>query len=329
MMHILLTGAKGQLGWELQRSLSTLGAVTAVDFPAYDLAQPERLLDLARQLRPQVIVNPAAYTDVDKAEQDSDLAAAVNGAAPGLLAELAKEIGAALIHYSTDYVFNGALGRPYTEQDAPDPLNVYGRSKLAGERAVQQVGGAYLILRTSWLYSLRGSSFVNKVLRWARSNTSLQIVADQVSNPTWARSLAEATGQLLARAGGAATGAPTAPAVGQAVSLSPGALTAAASSAAVYSGGRHPAEWLHQHSGVYHLAAPNFASRYEWAKAILQLDPHPEEQVAQQVLPASSESFPTPALRPKFSALACSLFASTFGLQLPTWEEMLRLSVQP
>jgi dTDP-4-dehydrorhamnose reductase len=266
-----------------------LGAVTAVDLPAYDLAQPDRLLALVHQLRPQMIVNPAAYTDVDKAEQESDLAGKVNGLAPGLLAQQAKEIGAAFIHFSTDYVFNGRMGTPYTEGDQPDPLNVYGRSKFAGEQAVQQVGGAYLILRTSWVYSLRGNSFVNKVLRWSRSITTLRIVDDQISNPTWARSLAEATGQLLAQASGS------------------------------------PASWVNERRGLYHLAAPDWTSRLEWAREILALDPHVEQQVVQEVLPASSADFSTPAVRPAFSALDCSLFAKTFNLQLPPWQDGLRL----
>lgn len=291
MMRILLTGASGQLGWELQRSLATLGVVIAIDLPGYDLAQPDRLLELARQIRPQVIVNPAAYTDVDKAEQEQELAHKVNGLAPGLLAQQAKDIGAVFIHYSTDYVFNGSLGMPYSESDQPDPLNAYGRSKLAGEQVVQQVAGAYLILRTSWVYSLRGNSFVNKVLRWSRSNTSLRIVDDQVSNPTWARSLAEATGQLLAQAGSQPTG------------------------------------WIRERRGLYHLAAPDWVSRFEWAKAILSIDPHKKQQVVQEVLPASSAEFPTPAVRPAFSALDCGLFSKTFDLQLPSWEDALRLSL--
>lgn len=290
-MRILLTGVSGQLGWELQRSLATLGVVIAVDLPGYDLAQPDRILELARQIRPQVIVNPAAYTDVDKAEQEHALAHKVNGLAPGLLAQQAKDIGAAIIHFSTDYVFNGSLGTPYSESDQPGPLNAYGRSKLAGEQAVQQVAGAYLILRTSWVYSLRGNSFVNKVLRWSRSNTSLRIVDDQVSNPTWARALAEATGQILAQAGS------------------------------------QPAGWIKERRGLYHLAAPDWVSRFEWAKAILSLDPHKEQQVVQEVLPASSAEFPAPAVRPAFSALDCGLFSKTFGLQLPTWEDALRLSL--
>jgi dTDP-4-dehydrorhamnose reductase len=291
MMRILLTGANGQLGWELQRSLSTLGSVIGVDLPEYDLAQPDRLLELVRQVRPQVIVNPAAYTDVDKAEQEHDLAHTVNGVAPGLLAQQANEIGAAIIHYSTDYVFNGSLGRPYSENDQPGPLNAYGRSKLVGEQAVQQVGDAFLILRTSWVYSLRGNSFVNKVLRWSRSHRTLRIVNDQVSNPTWARALAEATGQLLAQAGS------------------------------------QPAGWIRERRGLYHLAAPDWTSRFEWAQAILSLDPHREQQVVQEVLPASSAEFPTPAVRPAFSALDCSLFSKTFDLQLPHWRDALRLSL--
>ena len=292
MMRILLFGRHGQLGWELQRTLAPLGEIIAVDYPEIDLAQPAGLEQTIRDIRPRVIVNATAYTAVDRAESEPEPALAINGIAPGIMAQAAVEIKAALIHFSTDYVFNGSKGSPYLETDAPDPLNVYGQSKLQGEQAIAQIGGNCLIFRTSWVYSMRRDSFVTKVLQWARQNPSLRIVADQVSNPTWARMLAEITAQVLA------------------------------------AGGKDVMDWLHDRRGLYHLAGDGYASRYQWAEAILRYDPDPREQVVQQMLPASTAEFPAPAQRPLFSALDCLKFAQTFGLRLPDWEDALRLAME-
>lgn len=291
-MRILLLGKNGQLGWELQRTLATLGEVIAVDYPEIDLAQEGAAQKAVRQARPQLIVNASAYTAVDQAESEEELAYAVNARAPGVLAKGATSLGAALIHYSTDYVFDGSKGSPYIESDTPNPLNVYGRSKLAGEQAIEHIGGAHLILRTSWVYSLRRDSFVTKVLQWSRKQPSLRIVDDQVSNPTWARMLAETTAQLIAKAGG------------------------------------DPSGWLGERRGLYHLAGNGYASRLEWAQAILSHDPHKEEQVTREILPANTADFPTPALRPLFSALNCDKFAHTFELRLPGWEDALRMAME-
>ena len=200
-MKIALLGKNGQLGWELQRTLAPLGEVIALDCPEIDLVQTEQACQTIRGLQPEVIVNATAYTAVDRAESEANLAMTINGFAPGKLAQTAVELGAALIHFSTDYVFDGQKGSPYLESDPPNPLSVYGNSKLAGEQAVIDVDGVYLILRTSWVYSLRRDSFVTKVLGWARQNRTLRVVTDQVSNPTWARMLAETTALLLARSG--------------------------------------------------------------------------------------------------------------------------------
>lgn len=291
-MRILLLGKNGQLGWELQRTLATLGEVIAVDYPEIDLAQEGAAQKAVRQARPQLIVNASAYTAVDQAESEEELAYAVNTRAPGELAKGATSLGAALIHYSTDYVFDGSKGSPYIESDTPNPLNVYGRSKLAGEQAIEHIGGAHLILRTSWVYSLRRDSFVTKVLQWSRKQPSLRIVDDQVSNPTWARMLAETTAQLIAKAGG------------------------------------DPSGWLGERLGLYHLAGDGYASRLEWAQAILSHDPHKEEQVTREILPAHTADFPTLAQRPLFSALNCDKFAHTFGLCLPGWEDALRMAME-
>lgn len=291
-MRILLLGKNGQVGWELQRTLAPLGEVIALGRSEADLCQPEHLRDVVRDVHPQVIVNAAAYTDVDGAESEPDLAMTVNGVAPGMLAEEARRLRAALIHYSTDYVFDGTKGSPYVESDVPNPINVYGKSKLAGEQAIQSAGGVYLILRTSWVYSLRRDNFVTKVLRWAREKETLRIVDDQRSSPTWARILAEATSLVIGKA--------------------PGEVSA----------------WLTGAKGVYHLAGSGFTSRYVWAALILDLAPVGNDRVLRQLLPANTVDFPTPAARPPFTALDCSRFQDTFGLGLPAWDAALRWAMQ-
>lgn len=290
-MRILLLGKNGQVGWELQRTLAPLGEVRALDLPEIDLADADGLRRLAREAQPEVIVNAAAYTAVDRAESEAEHAMAVNGIAPGVLAEEARALGACLVHYSTDYVFDGRKREPYVETDLPNPLNVYGKTKLAGEEAVRAVGGAYLILRTSWVYSLRGGCFVSKVLRWAREQEVLRVVEDQVGSPTWARLLAEATSQVLV------------------------------------SGGRDVFASLLVRAGVFHVAGGGSVSRYEWARAILQVDPDREETGKCELVPVSSAEFPSPARRPALSALDCGKLASVFGLSLPGWRECLRLAL--
>jgi dTDP-4-dehydrorhamnose reductase len=290
-MKILLLGNTGQLGWELERALATLGELYALDYPDLNLVDKDGTVSLIRDYQPQVIVNATAYTAVDKAEHERELADAINARGPGILAEEARSLGAALIHFSTDYVFDGAKGEPYIETDEPCPLGVYAESKLAGERAVQATGGEYLIFRTSWVYSLRRDSFVTKVLQWSRKQRSLKLVTDQISNPTWCRMLAEASAQILAMAAG------------------------------------DPAGWFGEHKGLYHLAGWGYASRLEWGKEILFLDRNKTEQVVEEVLPARTAEFPTPAARPLFSALNCDRFLTTFGLRLPDWQEALRLAM--
>lgn len=197
MTVILLTGKTGQVGRELVRSLQPLGKVIATGRSELDLARPDSIRHAMREYKPTIVVNAAAYTAVDKAESEPDLAMQVNGVAPGVLAEEAKRADALLVHYSTDYIFDGLLGRPYVEDDTPNPLNQYGRTKLAGERAITQVGGAYLILRTSWLYSNQPPNFVLTMLKLARERSEIAVVDDQIGSPTWAWSLAEATADLV------------------------------------------------------------------------------------------------------------------------------------
>ena len=286
-IKILLLGNTGQVGWELNRTLLTLGELTALDYPLIDMADPDSITQLVREVKPNLIVNATAYTNVDKAEQEPDLAMAVNGTGPGILAEEARRLNSALIHYSTDYVFDGKKSEPYTEEDEPNPLNVYGETKLAGERAIQGVGGAYLIFRTSWVYSLRRPCFVTKVLQWARENETLRIVDDQVSSPTWARNLAEATAQVIAQGSG------------------------------------EPLAYIEEKRALYHLVEAGACSRYEWSQAILENDPKKEEQVVKSLLRTKSQEFQSPAERPMNSILSTNFFQNCFSIKLPSWKESL------
>jgi dTDP-4-dehydrorhamnose reductase len=286
-MKLLLLGNTGQLGWELQRTIQPLGDVFALDYPQVDLADPTSIRKVVQECRPEIICNATAYTAVDKAESEPELAEAINGQGPGILADEARKLKAVLIHYSTDYVFDGSKNAPYEETDLPHPVNVYGQSKLSGEQAIQSVGGDYLIFRTAWVYSLRRESFVTKVLQWARKKELLRVVDDQVSNPTWARMLAEASAQVLVRGVG----------------------------------------YLRERAGLYHLAGGGYATRYAWAQEILRLDPKKQEQTVKQLLPALSSDFPTPAQRPFFSALECQKFEQAFDLHLPPWDTALKLAL--
>jgi dTDP-4-dehydrorhamnose reductase len=290
--RILLLGDKGQVGWEARRALACLGEVVSLDYPQVDFTQAQALSDLVKQIAPQVIFNAVAYTDVDRAESEPGMAQAINAIAPSVLAEVARSLNALLIHFSTDFVFDGLKNAGYTESDAPSPLNMYGQTKLEGEQAIQQVGCRYFIFRTSWVYSLRrGDSFIKRVLAWSRQKPVLRIVSDQVGSPTSARALAEITAQVLAQS-------------------------------------RGDSDWLAAHTGLYHLAGDGAASRIDWARAILENDPHRSEQIATHIEPALTADFATPAHRPLYSAIDCERFISTFGLRLPAWEQALRLTME-
>lgn len=198
MKRILLTGKNGQVGWELQRTLAPLGEVIAYGHAELDLADRSRIVAIIRDIKPDIIVSAAAYTAVDQAESDTAMAMAINATAPGIMAEEAKHLGTLLVHYSTDYVFDGRKDGAYTEDDAPNPLNVYGRSKLAGEQAIQVSGCRHLILRTSWVYATRGRNFLRTMIRLAEDREELRVVGDQIGAPTWSRLIAEATALALA-----------------------------------------------------------------------------------------------------------------------------------
>ena len=290
-MRIVLFGKNGQLGWEFQRILPILGEVMAFGRHEVDVSNLQNVKKTLDELKPNLIINTSAYTEVDRAETEAELAMKVNALAPALMADAARKNGAVFIHYSTDYVFDGTSDIPYTELDPTNPLNIYGQSKLIGEENIKQAGEACLILRTSWVYSLRGNSFVNKVLGWARKNETLKVVSDQISCPTWARMLAGITSLMLAK------------------------------------NNANLLEIIRERRGVYHVAGSGFTSRYEWAKEILANDPNLSEQVVRSLEPALSKDFPTPATRPLFSALDCTRFEDTFGLQLPSWDSALKLAM--
>ncbi|HEX6632238.1 MAG TPA: dTDP-4-dehydrorhamnose reductase [Gemmatimonadaceae bacterium] len=287
---ILLTGADGQVGWELRRALAPLGRVAAVRRADADLADEGALRALVREVRPAAVVNAAAYTAVDRAETERALAFAVNGAAPGVLAEEAARLGVPIVHYSTDYVFDGGKGAPYTEDDPVSPLGAYGESKLAGDRAVMASGAPHLILRTSWVYAARGRNFLRTMLRLAHEREELRVVADQRGVPTPARLIAEVTAQLLGRG---ATGA----------------------------GFEIPASrW-----GVHNLAARGETTWHEFAETIVALDPRREAQRCRAVTAITTAEFPTPARRPACSVLDPSRLERAFALRMPEWRDGLAL----
>jgi len=290
-MKILLFGKNGQLGWEAQRTLAPLGEVVSLGSQDLDITRLDELARIIQHIRPDVIFNASAYTAVDKAESEPDLAMLINAKAPGVMAEEARKLNAVLIHYSTDYVFDGKKGAPYIETDPTNPLNVYGQSKLAGEQAIGQVGGAYVILRTSWVYSLRGDGFVSKVLSWARKQETLKIVSDQIGSPTWARMLAEIASMMLAHSQ------------------------------------FDTQSYFSERSGIYHLGGSGSISRLDFTRAILSLDPRIGEHVVKRLVPALTSDFPAPAHRPLKTPLDCSQFEHVFGLRLPFWEEGLRLAL--
>jgi dTDP-4-dehydrorhamnose reductase len=293
-MKILLTGVTGQVGWELQRTLMTLGEVIPVGRDVsnpmqMDLAQPDSILRVIREVKPDLIVNPAAYTAVDRAESEAELAMAINGVAPGIIAEEAIKLGAAIIHYSTDYVFDGKSNIPYTEENKPDPQNVYGKTKLAGEQAIQAVGVPHLILRTSWVYGLRGKNFLLTMVKLAREREEIRVVDDQIGAPTWSRMIAEVTVQILSQFEG------------------------------------NVSDFFVDKGGLYHLTASGQTSWYGFAKAIFEHDIG--SRTLKRLIAITSEEYPTPAKRPGYSLLDSQKLSNTFELSMSEWEKCLELAL--
>jgi dTDP-4-dehydrorhamnose reductase len=291
-LKILLTGRTGQVGYELQRSLHGMGEVIAPDRAQLDLADLDGLRGAIRSIRPDLIVNPAAYTAVDKAESEPELAMCLNRDTPAVMAEEGRKLGAVMIHYSTDYVFDGTKEGAYLETDTTNPLSVYGRTKLAGEQAIAASGIPHVILRTSWVYGTRGKNFLLTMLRLAGERDSLRVVNDQFGAPTWSRTIAEATAHIVAQA------------------------VAAKRSAA-----GQDAEWWRERSGVYHMTAQGRTSWHDFTAAILT---RAALEKSPMLIPISSSDYPTPAARPQNSSLCCDRFMQTF-CGLPDWEAALAL----
>jgi dTDP-4-dehydrorhamnose reductase len=285
---ILLIGPNGQVGWELLRCLQPLGHVIAAGRNCQihlDLTQVDSIRQVIREIQPDLIINAAAYTAVDKAETEAQLAYQINSTAPGILAEESLRLkNTILIHYSTDYVFNGQHSQPYTELEPVNPLGVYGASKLAGEQAIQAVGGYYFILRTAWVYGLRGKNFLLTIQRLAQEREELTIVNDQIGAPTWSRLIAEATTCLSAQL------------------LAPFIQN------------------RENFTGIYHLTCGGQTSWYEFAKMIIEY-----AEKSPRLLPITTAQYPTPAKRPAYSVLSNEKLATTFGIILPTWDNALKI----
>ena len=285
-MNILLFGKGGQVGWELQRSLSVLGTVTALDHDSTehcgDFANPAGVADTVRALRPDIIVNAAAHTAVDKAESEADFARTLNATTPGVIAQEAAKLGAWLVHYSTDYVFDGSGSRPWVETDTPAPLSVYGRTKLEGEQLIAQSGAKHLILRTSWVYAARGGNFAKTMLRLAQERERLTVIDDQWGAPTGADLLADVTAHALLHL-----------------------------------------QRRREDAGLYHCVAAgettwNAYAKYVLARAVIENTAI--KIIAKEVAPVPTSAFPTPAVRPHNSRLNTDKLQTTFGLQLPHWQ---------
>ena len=288
---ILLLGAGGQIGWELRRSLATMGSVIALSRDILDLENLSALRDFVRAAAPRLIVNAAAYTAVDRAEEECVRAAALNATVPRVLAEEAERSGCALVHYSTDYVFAGDSTRPYREDDPTGPINCYGATKLAGEQAINDTGAAALIFRTSWVYGTRGRNFLLTVKRLAMQQDHLRIVDDQIGAPTWSRAIADATAHVLMR------------------------------------GWPDIAGYCADHRGVYHLSCEGSTSWWQFATSIVQAV-YGDQQRTIIVAPITTKDFPTAARRPAYSVLDCQRLQQAFGIQLPPWQHALALALE-
>jgi len=282
--RIMLIGVSGQVGSALMRVLPALGSVEACDRSRLDLACADDIRRVVGECKPQIIVNAAAYTAVDRAESEHELATAINVEAPRMLAEAAKKIGALLVHYSTDYVFDGGKAEAYVENDIPNPLSVYGRSKLDGEQAIRAAGGAHLIFRTSWVYGNDGANFMKTMLRLARERDYLSIVSDQTGAPTSSDAIALATVQCLAQY----------PRQGSAL------------------------------DGVYHMTCGGQTSWHGFALAIFDEFLTEDERSRIKVEAIPSQAYPTPAQRPRNSVLSNAKLLARFGIALPAWRDALR-----
>lgn len=292
-MKILLFGKNGQLGWELNRSLQPLGDVVALGRNNADFSDPDSLRKCIQQIQPDIIVNAVAYTAVDKAEDEEELATIINKTAPGVLVEEAGKLGALLVHYSTDYIFDGTKTTPYTETDIPSPVNAYGRSKLGGEQVIQASGCDYLIFRTSWVYASRGHNFLLTILRLAAQRDELSIVSDQIGSPTSARLIADTSILCMQQA-------------------------VKERAAGVFS------------SGLYHLTASGETSWQGFAEEIIRLARNIFRQPLKvsAIKAITTEAYPSPAQRPMNSRLQLSRLESNFAVKIPDWKQGLQMCME-
>jgi len=291
-MRILLTGTTGQVGGALQPALARIGTVLAPGRAEFDLAEPDTLVDALDRLAPDLIINPAAYTVVDRAEDERDLAFRVNGEAPHRIAAWAASRGVALVHFSTDYVFDGMGERPWREDDATGPLSVYGASKLAGETAVRSAGGPHLIVRTSWVYAARGSNFLQTIVRLARERRELRIVADQIGAPTSARAIARAVATIVGEDG---------------VALP---------------------QTFARAGGIVHLACSGETSWHGFAAAIVEgLTARGIMVEVESIVAIRTEDYPTKAHRPRHSRFDQTWLRQVFGIELPAWADALAVEL--
>lgn len=290
--QILILGAAGQVGRELQQSFAGFGRIAAFNREQADLANPQQIRELVRREKPDVILNAAAYTAVDRAESEPDLAMAVNAEAPRVLAEEALRLDALLVHYSTDYVFDGGKPEPWTENDQPNPLNAYGASKLEGERAIERIGGRYLVFRTSWVYGPHGRNFLFTMLRLARERSRLTIVNDQFGAPTTAIEIAAATRAIVEGALAGQFGAPR--------------------------------NW----TSLYHMTCAGSTTWFGFAKAIFARAGSLLDGKSPELVPITTEDYPTPARRPRNSVLSNARLRSQLGVRLAAWETALDAVMQ-
>ena len=282
----LVIGKNGQVGWELRRVLGPVAQVVALDYPEIDFGREEALRTCVREVRPAVIFNAAAYTAVDKAETEEALCRQINAIAPRVLAEEAKRAGALLVHYSTDYVYDGTKAGAYVETDAANPTSAYGRAKLAGDQGVMSAGGDYLIFRLCWVYGGRGKNFLLTIQRLAREKEVLRVVRDQIGAPTWSRMIAEASVFAARRV--------------------------------------WEAKERSSFNGIYHLCAAGQTSWHGFAEAIVKRMPEAERK-CRLIEPIATHEYPTPARRPANSVMDAGRLQEIFGIRLPDWEESLGL----
>jgi dTDP-4-dehydrorhamnose reductase len=298
--RILITGGSGQVGEALRRTLAPLGKIAAPSSAELNLADADSIRRAMRELQPRWVVNAGAYTAVDKAESEPERAMAINATAPAVFADEAKKIGAGVIHYSTDYVFDGAKTTPYMETDATGPLNEYGRSKLAGETALSASGVCHLIFRTSWVYGPTGNNFVKSMLRLAREREHLRIVADQHGGPTWSYELARMTAHIMAQLEGVAA-----------------------------RDGSSLEQAMRQVNGIYHATGSAATTWYEFAQqAIAELQKLEPQSKLASVEAITTAEYPTPAKRPGNSVLDCGKLERVFGWRMPEWRDSLALVVR-